>query len=112
VLKTTRSYFWIALAVTTFSASAIAIYAAAKFSRGERIITQYCRETLAGDEIAGTRRRALGMGLIVKEKTATSADASGATVWPDDSWWSGASFCSLQHDGSRVTYVSFNPWYH
>lgn len=90
----------------------IAIYGMGEFSASERIIAKYCEEALIGEKLADAKRKAGGLGLISKEYEPLGSTALSVSVWSDGSLWSGASFCSLYHDGSRVTSVSYNPWYH
>ena len=100
------------LLVVGTALAAVLIFTLSGFSRDEREIATFCRESAIGESLEQVRARALSRELMSRSSKATGPAGASLTISSDGSLWSGASFCSLYHDGLKITAVSYNPWYH
>ena len=88
------------------------VYGIGKWSMSERAIAVYCKGISAGELLIRVRQRAGDLGLITTRDRGVGQGSHSDTVISGRSLLSGASFCSLQHDGNHVTAARYNPWYH
>lgn len=89
-----------------------AIYAVDRFRAEERAVADYCRRALVGESVADAGRKAEKQGLLVTSRRVSDVGEASLSVGSHGSWFSAISFCTLFHDGARITRVSLNPWYH
>lgn len=82
------------------------------FARHEALIERFCRKTAREELIEQTQDRARRLGLLSDDRKATGSFGPSMTISAKAWLLPGASFCSVYHDGERVTEVSYNPWYH
>jgi len=90
----------------------IAIYAVGKFKASERALAGYCREARVGESMKDARNAAEKLGMVATRDKVSAGRKPSMSIESDGSWWSAMSFCSLTHDGDRITGISYNPWYH
>lgn len=81
-------------------------------ARHEALIERFCRKTAREELIEQTQDRARRLGLLSDDRKATGSFGPSMTISAKAWLLPGASFCSVYHDGERVTEVSYNPWYH
>lgn len=90
----------------------LGVYAYTVFSQSERVIAGYCSPTLVGMTLSDATRTATDLGLVAKPYRSADSTKKSLSIESDGSVMSGASTCTLDHDGQRITGVSHNPWYH
>ncbi len=90
----------------------LGVYAYSTFSQSERVIAGFCRPTLVGLQLSEASRMANDLGLVEEPTGSAEADTKSLSIEADGSIMSAASTCALNHDGQKVTGVSYNPWYH
>jgi hypothetical protein len=80
-------------------------------------IVSYCKESKAGEPVEQAAQRAIDRKLALRQYERSRQVAGRRKRWSSAGWsvwapggWVG-SFCSVKHDGQRVTQVSFNLWY-
>jgi len=100
------------LLVVAIAVVAVMIYTTSNFPRDERVIADFCRESAIGESLEQAGARAMSRELSSKNGEATGPAGASLTISSEGPLWSGASFCSLYHDGKRITAVSYNLWYH
>ena len=88
------------------------VYGIGKWSMAERSIAVYCKGISAGELLTRARQRAGDLGLVMTRDRGVGQNSRSDTIVSGRSLLSGASFCSLHHDGNHVTAAYYNPWYH
>lgn len=108
-----RSRRWITIQIILYAVLvliSLGVYAYTVFSQSERVMAGFCRSTLVGLELSEATRMANDLGLVTE--SFGSAEAKSLSIESDGSIVSAASTCALDHDGTQVTGISYNPWYH
>lgn len=114
-MSTRRSRRWITIQIVLYAVlvlTSLGVYAYTVFSQSERVIAGFCRPALVGLELSEATRMANDLGLVAKPFGSADASMKSLSIESDDSIMSAASTCALDHDGTQVTGVSYNPWYH
>jgi hypothetical protein len=100
----------IVLLVLGLTVVGLAVLAIEDYREAEARLAGYCRETSVGETVQQASRRAIGRDLTI--------EAHEANRWRGPILSVGSrsplalSLCTVRHDGSHVTKVSYDPWYH
>lgn len=92
--------------------SAVTIYANSRFRASERAVAEFCDQGLVGEIIYNATKQASDRGLLVSRRAKSDSGESSLSIGSDGRLLSAISFCTLFHDGDRITRVAYNPWYH
>ncbi len=92
--------------------SAVIIYANKSFRASERAVAEFCEQGLVGEAVENALQNAKDRGLAVSRQGASDTGEASTSIGSDGRLLSAISFCTLFHDGGRVTRVAYNPWYH
>ena len=92
--------------------SAVTIFANNRFRASERAVADYCKQDLVGEAIESAAQTAKERGLLASSQAALGSGETSLSIGSDGRLLSAISFCTLFHDGARITRVSYNPWYH
>lgn len=101
------------LAAVAVSAGAVAVGSLyGSFSRQEQQMMAFCTDMKTGTAVDLARSKARDLGFSVMVKGARYGMPAYLSVSATKGVLPAASFCTVGHDGLRVTSVSYNPWYH
>lgn len=90
----------------------LGVYAVTLFKQSEAKIAKFCGETLVGMSLTDVERTARDLGLDTKRNEQQGTATPTLSAFPVGTMLSGASFCTIEHDGTTVTGVIHQPWYH